>query len=293
MAAITMNRRVATAAAALSAYCLISACSTSPVVSTGPQTYSLSATRCGLCIPVTSYVTQQANQYCDSRGEQVSVRGITSNNLQPMFPGSATISFTCVALSAAAPLQQVADECTKGYETATLDSIRHKIELYRSDADAAPAFEMAANENYPTATERAAIAEWATLRDACMARQRAALHVPPGASPIQATFIEQDAAFGDETGAKVSALIVALYQGKLRYGEFAQKRYEIDRDGADAERAFRQAALIADEQRAEQAEQLAQQKFQNRLLAWSAYLQTVNARPSQTTIQVQQNVMVH
>jgi hypothetical protein len=67
--------------------------------------------------------------------------------------------------------------------------------------------------------------------------------------PLQATFIEQDAAFGDEITGKVSALIVALYQRKLTYGEFAQKRYEFSRDGAAAEREFRQAALIADQQR--------------------------------------------
>jgi len=96
----------------------------------------------------------------------------------------------------------------------------------------------------------------------------------------------------DEVTGKESALIVALYQGKMTYGEFAQKRYEFARDGIAAEREFRQATLIGDQQRAVQAQQLAQQNFQNRLAVWSAYIQAVNSRPPQTNIHVEQNVTV-
>jgi len=45
----------------------------------------------------------------------------------------------------------------------------------------------------------------------------------------------------------VSELIVAVYQAKLTYGEFAQKRYEIARDTPAAERQYREAVLIADQ----------------------------------------------
>jgi len=130
------------------------------------------------------------------------------------------------------------------------------------------------------------------MRDACLAHQRAVTsRVPPGATPMQATFIQEDWAFLDEVQGKVSALIVALYQGKVTYGEFAQKRYEFGRDGAAAEREFRQATLIADQQRAIEAQQLAQQRFQNTLAVWSTYLQAVNSRPPQ--IHVEQNVTIH
>jgi hypothetical protein len=50
---------------------------------------------------------------------------------------------------------------------------------------------------------------------------------------------------------------------------------------------------MADQQRAVQAQQLAQQNFQNTLATWSVYLQAVNSRPPQTNIHVEQNVTVH
>ncbi len=234
---------------------------------------------------------QAANQFCAQQGKSA-VPGVasTSGNTMVGRGATTTLTFSC---GDASGTQQIADACVKDYETPELDPIRHKVELYRANVDAAPPFAIASNESYPTGEERQAIAKWATLRDACIARQRAISRVAAGATPMQATFIEQDAAFGDEITGRVSALIVALYQGKMTYGEFGQRRYEFSRDDAAAEREFRQAALIADQQRSAQAEQLAQQNFQNRLLAWSTYLQTVNARQPQPTIQVQQNVTIH
>lgn len=273
---------------------LLTACATSSVRTVGPDTYSLSATRCGLCQPVSAYVTDQAGQFCQSKGKQVVVTNISSNNLQPMFPGSATITFSCADHVNPRELMVAAtNECKADYQSPELDAIRSKVELYRDAWDAAPPFTIASNENFPTELEHKAIARWAELRDACMARQRAVPRVPPTATQLQAVFIAQDASFGEEVSGKVSALIVALYQGKLNYGEFAEKRYEFGRDGAAAEREFRQATLIADQQRQIQAQQLAQQNFQNRLAIWSTYLQTVNSRPAQTNIQVQQSVTVH
>ena len=271
----------------------ISACTTSPVVVTGPQSFSMSATRCGICVPVASYVTEQAGKYCQTQNKDIVVKSVTSNNMQPMFPGSATINFECVAHKAVTPpLRELIEECNLETASPELDPIRHKVELCRAVWDAPPPFEVASNDGYPTDLERQAISKWATMRDACLARQRSLSRVPASATAMQATFIEQDAAFGDEVSGKVSALIVALYQGKLTYGEFAQKRYEFGRDGATAEREFRQATLMSDQQRAIQAQQLAQQNFQNRLLAWSTYLQAVNSRAPQTEIQMQQNVTI-
>lgn len=278
--------RVAAAVAVIA----LSACATSPVTSTGPDTYSLSATRCGLCEPVTSYVTQEAGKYCQSQGKHIAVLGVSSNDRQPMFPGSATINFTCSSDNSAA-VSSLTEECQKDMQSAELNSIRDKVELMRLNLDAPPPFAMASNQAYPTDTERQAIAKWASLRESCQARSRAARKPP--ATPLQRAVYDQEVSFGDEVVGKVSALIVALYQGKLTYGEFAQRRYEFARDGAAAEREYRQATLIADQQRAMQAEQLAQQNFQNKLAAWSTYIQAVNSRPSQTVVNVNQNVTVH
>ena len=87
---------------------------------------------------------------------------------------------------------------------------------------------------------------------------------------------------GKEAAARVGQLIVALYQQKLTFGEFAQKRYEITREAASAEQEFRRSTQLADQQRQMQAQQLAQQQFQNNLIAWSAYMQSVSARQAQT-----------
>jgi hypothetical protein len=91
-------------------------------------------------------------------------------------------------------------------------------------------------------------------------------------------------AFRDDIGGKVSALIVALYQQKMTYGEFAQKRYEIGRDIAAAEREYRQAILMTDEQLAIQAQQVAQQNAQSTIVVWTTYVQTVNARQAHTIV---------
>ncbi len=75
---------------------VLAGCVTSSVVAIGPQSYTLSATRCGLCEPVNAYATEQAGKYCVAQGRYLIVRNISGNNLQPMFPGSATINFSCV-----------------------------------------------------------------------------------------------------------------------------------------------------------------------------------------------------
>jgi len=169
-------------------------------------------------------------------------------------------------------------DCNEQMSDPALDPIRSKIELSGAAADAPPPFQIAADDSYPTELERQAIAKWAALRDACSARQREASRVPPSTPPLRATYLEQANAFADQIAGKIGALTVALYQDKLTYGEFAQKRYDFARDGAAAEREFRQATLISDPQRAMQAEQLALQNFQLMLAGWNTYLQSVSAR---------------
>jgi hypothetical protein len=184
------------------------------------------------------------------------------------------------------------EQCKADYAVPALDPIRHKVELYRGSDNAAPPFEIASNDTFPTNAERGVIAKWASLRDECVRRSKALLTMPPAATNMQVAFIQQQRSFFLESGARVGELIVVLYQQKLTYGEFAHKRYEITRDAAAAELAFRQSTLDRDQQRQMQAQQLAQQQFANNLAAWSVYMQSVNARQPQTvhidgTIRVQ------
>ena len=185
-------------------------------------------------------------------------------------------------------------QCQTDYQTPELDPVRRKVELHRDSSDTAPPFEIAANDTFPTEAERAVIAKWATLRDTCIKRIDAVSSIPPSATPLQVAFLQKDRSFNKEAGARISDLIVSLYQQKLTYGEFAKKRYEITRDAAAAERQFRESTLIADQERQTQAQLLAQQQFQNNMLAWSNYMQSVSARQPQTvhldgSVRVQSN----
>ena len=173
-------------------------------------------------------------------------------------------------------------QCHDDFQTPELDPIRRKVELHRDSSDAAPPFEIAANDTFPTEAERAVIAKWATLCEGCIKRYDAVTRIPSSATPLQVVFLQKVRAFNKEAIARVSDLMVSLYQQKLTYGEFAKKRYEITRDATAAERQFRESTLIADHERQTQAQLVAQQQFQNNMAAWSNYMQSVSARQPQT-----------
>jgi hypothetical protein len=173
--------------------------------------------------------------------------------------------------------------CKSEMSTPELDPVRNKVEIFKDQADTPAPFEMASNDTFPTATDRVAIAKWASLRDACIKRNYALLVIPPSANSRQRLFFEQDHSFVKEANARVGDLIVALYQQKLTYAEFAHRRYDIFHEATVAEAAFRQAALEKDEERQAQA----QQQFANSLAAWSLFMQSVNARQPQTVVYVQ------
>ncbi|WP_124529491.1 hypothetical protein [Burkholderia sp. Bp8991] len=80
---------------------------------------------------------------------------------------------------------------------------------------------------------------------------------------VPTSYKEADVSFGAEAEAKVSELVVALYQQKLTYGEFAQRRYAISTAAASAARQYREARLLQDEDRQLQAQQLANQQLEN------------------------------
>lgn len=122
-----------------------------------------------------------------------------------------------------------AEQCRSDFSTPDLDPIRHKVELYRESTDAGVPFEIASNDAFPSDNELPVIAEWATLRDECMRRTSQASRPPADASAMQSAFIRQREFLYNQAGERISALIVALHQKKLTYGEFAHKRYQINR----------------------------------------------------------------
>ena len=259
----------------------LSACGTGEVKQTSPSTFVVSAqygSMNGSWARAQQEATEKAMKYCAAKSQQFVLIEEKREGILGVSPQSSTITFSCGPdISASARAQ-----CKDDMLTSELDPIRHKVELYRESPESAPSFEVASNDTFPTESERPVIARWATIRDECIKRSDAASKIPPSATPLQVAFLQKTRSFFQEANGRIGELIVALYQQKLTYGEFAQKRYQLSREAVTAELQFRQATLIADQQRQLQAQQLAQQQFQNNLIAWSTYMQAVNARQPQT-----------
>jgi hypothetical protein len=235
--------------------------------------------------PASAKALMAANKKCASMNKVVVIQNMNAREAV-LFQneGSATLLFGCVDLSGEGKTDLTAahEQCKRDLDIPELDPIRQKVELSRKTSDAAPPFAIAANDTFPTDAERPVIAKWATIRDACISQTSALVVPPPSANAMQSTVFQQDASFGKTVSAKVGELIVALYQQKLTYGEFAQKRYEIGRDATATELAFRQSTLERDQARQLQVQELAQQEFAARMTAWAKYMESVNARQPQT-----------
>jgi hypothetical protein len=263
---------------------VLSACGTGEVREVSPSTFVVSS-QYGSLNGSWDRAQQEANakamQYCEAKGEQFILIDEKRAGVLGYSPQSSTITFSC-GPDTRALLQTNQAQCKDDTLTPELDPIRHKVELHREFPESPPPFEIASNDTFPSEAERKVIARWATIREECDKRYDATSKIPASATPLQVAFLQQDRSFGEEARGRVGGLIVTLYQQKLTYGEFAQKRYEITREAAAAERQYRQATLISDQQRQMQAQQMAQQQFQNNLMAWSTYMQAVSARQPQT-----------
>ncbi|MFM0140076.1 hypothetical protein [Caballeronia grimmiae] len=179
-----------------------------------------------------------------------------------------------------AKFDDASKQCNADMATPELDPLRNKIQFARKFDDAPP-FQYASLDAFPSTADRPLIAAWATIRDGCVQRENAIDIIPADATALDVTRIKQERAFGQEAEAKVGELILALYQQKLTYGEFAQQRYVIGKAAVDASRQYREARLLRDQERQLRAQQVANQQFMNSLNAWSTYLQAVNARQPQ------------
>lgn len=180
-----------------------------------------------------------------------------------------------------AQFDAVRKACEADFATPELDPIRHKVEFVRQQ-DEAPPFEFASLDQFPTAAEQPLLGKWATRRDACLKRAHGVNVIPPNAGAMDVTYIEQERAYTTEAEGRVSELIVALYQQRVTYGEFARRRYEIGKAASDAQRQYREARLIQDQDRQLQVQQIVNQQFANNLNAWANYMHAVNARQPQS-----------
>jgi hypothetical protein len=275
---------------------VLSGCGTTSVKTLSSSTFSVSAqygSLNGSWDRAQQDAVAKAKEFCAAKRETFALINEQRSGVYGLSPQSSTITFSC-GPDIASLLLSANSECKNQLQTADLDPIRAKVELYRESFESPVPFAIATNDAFPTEEESRAIAKWATLREGCIMRSNAALSMPSSATPLQVTQIQQDRSFIQAGSARVGDLIVSLYQQKLTYGEFAKKRYETGRDSAEAERQYRQSTQLADQQQRMQAQQLAQQQYQNNLAAWATFMQSVNARQPQTvhldgTVRVKSN----
>lgn len=175
------------------------------------------------------------------------------------------------------------EECKASFAAPELDPIRHKIELYRASDNQEPLpFEIASNDNFPTADERPVIVNWGTLRDACL-RRTFSVPLPPSASQVQTAMLKQVLAFAHQVADDETELIICLHQQKLTYGEFGRKRYEVVQAAAAFQLAIAQVSTANKDQQHTLEELLpAQQQFTETLDGFSKYVRAVKARKPRT-----------
>jgi hypothetical protein len=272
---------------------ILASCGTSDVMKNADnQTFTVSSSQglpTGGWSAASSQASAKAVDYCQSAGKKY----IFINEQRSGVPGftllTSTVNFSC-AVDNSSLLKEVKEDCNLQMQSKELDPIRNKVELFRVSSGSPPPFDIASNKSFPTAKERVAIAKWAKIREDCVSRSDGiSSSGNQGSNPMNSVYLEKQREFGQQVSAQVGALIVALYQMKLSYGEFATKRYEMAASIASAERDFRAATIMQDRQLSQQdrdlqlkSQQVALQQQQNNIIAWNAYMQSVNARQPQT-----------
>ncbi len=267
-------------------------CGTNEVIKRSDSSYSVSSqygSVNGSWARASTEAVSKAEQYCNGLGLKYVFVGEKRDGVLGWSPQVSEITFKC-GQDTEALLNTDQERCKNEMQASTLDSIREKVELAR-DAESAVPFAIASNQNYPSQNESSAIATWAKLREDCSARSFAIISkATESRNQLQMNNAQQDLSYSKKLSSSVSELIVALYQQKLTYAEFAQKRLEIGRTISAAQRDFRASTLIADREMQSKAQQIAEQQMQNNLLAWSTYMQTVNSRQPFRTNCVSQKI---
>lgn len=172
-------------------------------------------------------------------------------------------------------LTQQEQKCDEQTQSADFDPIRNKVELckFGEKVKVAP-FEYLANNTYPTATEKQAIAKWGVIRDQLQRNANAFLSAtPPGVPADVWNQIQSNIQKSQELQ---NELAVGLYQGKLTYGAFAKRRQDIVNVSMTANQNLIEAAKEADYQRRVEAAALAEQHYQTQVQEQENWLRVMN-----------------
>lgn len=164
------------------------------------------------------------------------------------------------------PLNEQADRCANKFGTdSKLELLKTKVNIFGSDASLV----QLSDDTKPSEEERRLIATWAAMRDVCVSLVKLDMSFY-AANPLMTQRLQ--------SFANQESLILALYQGKLTYGEFNTKRkqnavlndqsmiattIEINKQNelAAAQNAEKQAAFELEKQRV-LAEQIKAQALQ-------------------------------
>ena len=235
--------------------------------------------------------TKKATEVCAARGEIPFFFNESRGGVPGWSKLSSSISFKCgpdVGQGKKATTERYRAKLKNDSELTVLES---KVELFRESRAPIP-FVIASNNAHPTADEAKAIAKWAQIREEYI-RETDELNsrVPSGGGALREANHRKLLSFQDDIAARVADLIVALYSGKLSYGEFARKRQEVSIALQSASDDFQRAVLEADRDAQLRQQSLAEQQRANSLAAWSTYMQSVNSRPSVLTPQPAQPLL--
>ncbi|ASL45236.1 hypothetical protein bAD24_I17320 [Burkholderia sp. AD24] len=169
-------------------------------------------------------------------------------------------------------------ECAAAMSTPDLNPIRNKIEIFHDPLSPAP-YTYASLDAFPTDADIPLIIKWEELRDACIEQEHAISLASPDLTPMAQSIFLQRAAFASVAEAKLRQLTVALSQQKLTYGEFAQRRYQINAAADNAASQVSATLNIRDQGSQILAQDRIKKEFSIESDALDGYLHALAARP--------------
>lgn len=264
-------------------FTLLSGCSSGPELMKNPNgSYSSSAqygSINGSWERASREAYAAAEESCSQLNLKMYVHGEQRTGVFGYSPQKSTITYSCQP-DIDIVLARVAEQCEAEIALQELDNIRTHLDLSTRAGVQPPTISQSTNTKYPNKAESASILQWARILERCNFLIAESLEsLPKPLTQMQVTSHEKKKSFRNQRISQLNSLIVALYQGKLTYGEFAQKRHEITSIINNAENDYKTSVLIQDREAQIKAEQLALQQQQNSINTWNSYLQTVNARP--------------
>lgn len=172
-------------------------------------------------------------------------------------------------------------ECAIAVSTPELNSIRSKVEIIHEPTTPIP-LKYASLDAFPTNADISLITKWNELRAACIKQEHSINLTSPDMTPFEQSNALRRAAFFGVAEAEVNQLTIALPLQKLTYGEFAQRRYQINAAAVDAAWRYSATLTIPDKSLQFLARRRVKQQFSDKMDAWDSYMRSVDARPPRT-----------